>query len=666
MRPSRLFSFVVALAALLVACAASAQITDLGTYPEPPLPVLPAAGGTFVDPTFGTTILRVTDATTSGGASCGTAYSYWPSFNRTSTRVWAFCDGDGTGVLFDFDPATLALSNQRPLFAAPPPSGEGLRLEDAIWSKVDPDVVLVHDSKRLWAYDVVSETFVLVKDFSALQPNLFLFQMSVSSDDDVFGFTKKHDGTYQVVGYLAYRRSTDTFPVNQATSQLDEVQVEKTGRYLMVKTGLQGASVIQNRIIDLTTGANDTLTDGAPDFGPGHSDNGRAIVIGADNWNNQLTGRTYATPHVFSTVIGFGDDWTQDTHISMRADDERWVTLTSYRANAGAPAWGPLHGEVYQVATDGTQRLRRLAHHRSIVSEYYESPRGNVSRDGRFIAFTSNWGGSSRHDLFVLAVPLTGMCGDGVVDFGEGCDDGNLVDGDGCDSNCTPTGCGNGIVTAGEACDDGNLSAGDCCSPSCGFESASTSCNDGNPCTHTDHCDGAGTCAGTAEPLAGCRAPGKGKVALKSGGNPKLLWQWSKGESALDDFGDPVSGATGYTLCLYDTVGGISATRLRAALPGGRTCRGKPCWKASGTKIKYNDKDGAPDGITTATFKAGGPGAASITLKGKGTDLLLPALPLTQQTTVTVQLQRDGGGCWGTVFGAPATRNDAQQFRDKL
>jgi hypothetical protein len=29
----------------------------------------------------------------------------------------------------------------------------------------------------------------------------------------------------------------------------------------------------------------------------------------------------------------------------------------------------------------------------------------NISRDGRFVAFGSNWGGSGRRDVFILKVP---------------------------------------------------------------------------------------------------------------------------------------------------------------------------------------------------------------------------------------------------------------------
>src|SRR6185436_13599770 len=45
---------------------------DYGTYPVPPAPSLPAAGGTIVDPTFETTIMRLTDA--NDGPDCINAY----------------------------------------------------------------------------------------------------------------------------------------------------------------------------------------------------------------------------------------------------------------------------------------------------------------------------------------------------------------------------------------------------------------------------------------------------------------------------------------------------------------------------------------------------------------------------------------------------------------
>src|SRR5205823_14589705 len=64
----------------------SAEIKhDYGTYPVPPPPPLPAAGGTVIDPTFGTTIMRLTDA--NDIPYCVNAYSYWLTFNINNTQL---------------------------------------------------------------------------------------------------------------------------------------------------------------------------------------------------------------------------------------------------------------------------------------------------------------------------------------------------------------------------------------------------------------------------------------------------------------------------------------------------------------------------------------------------------------------------------------------------
>lgn len=657
---------IVPIIVMLVTRIAGAQVTHLGSIDEPPLPPLPAAGGTLVDPTFGTTILRVTDATTYPGKSCGTAYSYWPTFNRTSTRLLALCGSNG--VLFDFAPATLALSNQRPLFAAPPPGGYAVA-EDTIWSGIDPNVLFTHGATRLWAYDVTTGVFTLVKDLTALQPGLLLHQMSRSVDDDVFAFTTKNATNGDVTGYVVYRRSTDSYPVHVATTQLDEVQLDKAGRYLLVKTGLSSnpGTVIRNRVVDVVTGAIEDLTDGTPDFAVGHSDNGVGIVVGYDHWNNQLTGRQLATPHTLFTVQPFGDNW-QGLHLSLLADDDRWATVSYFRIRppGGSPEWAPFHQEIFQVATDGSGGVRRLAHHRSVYSSYFDTPRGNISPDARFIAFTSNWGGSSRQDLFVLVAPATGMCGDGILDMGEVCDDGNTVDGDGCDSNCTPTACGNRVVSAGEECDDGNLTGGDCCSPTCAFEPAAASCDDANLCTGDDRCDGAGSCAGAAEPAAACHTAALGGLALRGGNSPSVSWKWSRGTTTLAELGDPVAGGTSYALCVYDEVAaGSSVLRLRARLPAGGTCAGKLCWKLKSSTVSYKNSSSSPDGLTTARMKAGA-GSASLNVKGRGQYLEVSGLPFVQQSRVTVQLRSSEGVCWATELPAPADRGSATQFKDRL
>jgi hypothetical protein len=52
-----------------------------------------------------------------------------------------------------------------------------------------------------------------------------------------------------------------------------------------------------------------------------------------------------------------------------------------------------------------------LAHHRSLYERggFWDTPRGNVSPDGRYFIFTSNWErslGDRARDVFLLELPL--------------------------------------------------------------------------------------------------------------------------------------------------------------------------------------------------------------------------------------------------------------------
>jgi hypothetical protein len=372
--------------------------TDRGAYPPPPAPALPKAGGVFTDPVFGTEILRVTDE--ADGKENNQAYSYWPSFNRDSTRLHIACGN--RRVLYRFDPKAFRIVGKEPLFGKRPPNGPEPRWDDAMWSADDPDVLYCHEGLRLWAYNVAKQEYALVKDFSKDLPPGHLCQMSKSADDKVFAGSLQ-DPKWKRTGYFAWRRDTDKIVLHE-TAEHDEVQTDKTGRWCVIKTGKQGKGVIRVRIADLASGKIEDLTDAAPDYAPGHSDNGRSTLIGHDNHKNRVTLRRMDAPHAFAGILEFKDDWSQGYHVSMCADDESWATLSLYVSNRFKQS-GEFTNEIIQAATDGSGRVRRLAHHRSVFRSYWDSPRANISRDGRFVVFTSNWEGTGQRDVFVLRVP---------------------------------------------------------------------------------------------------------------------------------------------------------------------------------------------------------------------------------------------------------------------
>ena len=374
-----------------------ALVTDRRVSPEGPLPSLPRAGGTFVDPVFGTTILRVTDEV--DGTECKNFYSYWPTFNLDSTRLFIACDGNPR--LCRFDPNTFQLLGKGPLFDKQIDGSGYPSAEDAIWSGTSASLLYGYSGLKLYAYDVSARSYSLIKDFSVELAPGSLGQMSKSLDDNVFAFTRK-DKDYKALGYIVWRRDQNKILRNVTLGDLDEVQVDKSGRYLVVKAKF--GPTVDVQVVDLQTGNTENLTDPAPDFSPGHSDNGRQIVVGHDNWNNQYTVRKLATPHQFQIVIGFGSDWSQGNHVSMLADNESWCLISNFTAGNGAA--GPFRNEIFQASTDGSQRVRRLAHHHSVYRDYWDTPRADISRDGRFVAFTSNWGSNTRRDVFIIKVPI--------------------------------------------------------------------------------------------------------------------------------------------------------------------------------------------------------------------------------------------------------------------
>jgi hypothetical protein len=189
---------------------------------------------------------------------------------------------------------------------------------------------------------------------------------------------------------------------------------------VVAKYNTQAANLPNSTVVDLATRpvTFTDLVDGAPDQSPGgHGDVGTGYILGWAHNINAFTWRSLASPHAHAVTLSFGsnvvprdrritkpdgrNDFSQASHASLLADDERWALVGFYN---GAPGM-PFADEIVQVETVAAPRVRRLLHHHSVYHGYYDSPRPTVSRDGRFVAFTSNWGDSGRRDLFIARIP---------------------------------------------------------------------------------------------------------------------------------------------------------------------------------------------------------------------------------------------------------------------
>jgi hypothetical protein len=84
---------------------------------------------------------------------------------------------------------------------------------------------------------------------------------------------------------------------------------------------------------------------------------------------------------------------------------------------------------------------------------------------------------------------------------------------------------------------------------------------------------------------------------------------------------------------------------------------GNPCWTA---QWKYQNRFLNPDGIRLIKLRAGPEGKASVKVKGRGSNLGLPDLPLV--LPVTAQLQASNGECWNAEYSTFVSKNVAAQF----
>ena len=189
-------------------------------------------------------------------------------------------------ILFDFSSTTMNSSNPRILFTP----RIGVREEAAIWSHNNPDIIFGATPSSLVRYKVRTGQYEEVRNlvgFSGLLNDLFLDQMSKTTDDDIFAFTRKNS-TYAKTGYFVYQWSTNRILLNvEDRTDFDEVQIDKSGRYLVVKTGVQGNGLVEVKIHDLQSSkpyATQDLTESLPDLAPGHSDNGNGVFVGNKNW----------------------------------------------------------------------------------------------------------------------------------------------------------------------------------------------------------------------------------------------------------------------------------------------------------------------------------------------------------------------------------------------
>jgi hypothetical protein len=347
-------------------------------------------------------------------------------------------------VPFRFDPVAMRATR------IPDPSGDPA--DGGVFLKFNPEGTFSFQRPNI--YYGMSGMYVAQFDFNTNQyMNLFdvrravpgvsgsMSAVSVSDDDTKFCFALGGGGQQDLwANVVVWNRSNDSWQVldthrstiNGSPANIGlgynvhSAYVERTGRWVVI--GVHGAptdwlvwDTQANRVSFITpfwtghdvSGFGVRINQDGYFGGPGFYESvafvKRSLDLASLGQTTQLVAPAMMPlPH--SSINGVHMSWNNaqpNAMVPMLAS-----TYRDYRNNANDP-WRAWDDEIIAVATDGSSTVWRFAHTRSrwTMGDFWATPRANISQDGRFAMFTSNWemtlgqeamSGAPRVDVFVV------------------------------------------------------------------------------------------------------------------------------------------------------------------------------------------------------------------------------------------------------------------------
>jgi len=384
--------------------------------------LLPEHGAFTFPAPYNTEAVRITNASDcANGDNCvnPVGYSYWRNSNNhvDSNTMYIFLGmnrarGGNGPTLFSYDKSRDVISKSEPLFNADSPysmaSGEGW-----YFSATLPTKLYMNEGPKMLRYDVVSHQFETVFDAtSEFGPDKAIWQMHSSNDDRVHSATLQDTSNWDMLGCLVYRTDTSKFTYFPKKGDYDECQIDKSGRWLLIKEDLDGAYGEDNLIVDIDTGQERFLLD--QEGAGGHSDLGFGTMVAGDNWAN-LSSTHKVWDFNNSLLQGitayYNFDWNvaAPAHVSFTNASANVPLSQQYACGSSANRVNAPHAnEIICFRTDASGDVLVVAPVMTDMNasgdDYDKSPKGNLDVTGKYFIWTSNTGGN-RLDAFVVKVP---------------------------------------------------------------------------------------------------------------------------------------------------------------------------------------------------------------------------------------------------------------------
>lgn len=329
---------------------------DAEIRPKPyPAPPLPPAGGHYVDPTFGTTIIRVTDSSNAPRGAGLNSSAQDSMFNADGTMFYLLHREVGW-LLYSLDRVAGQVSVLGRL-----PDNKGFAYDGAPWDPTDPKVlyaiVMSTTRRELWQITLPSSRLTLLHNFSAEVPTggYPYSRVQISPDSRYFAITASTTGGQDTFDYVVvWDRQTEKTKVLNTRSRLGtalhSMVLDGTGTYALLETGDYSRTYIWHWPSDTLSPA---LGIGRPYFFGGHKVIGSGQVVSPGGTAGTWLVRSLATPATFSEVLHYPrkngkGNWFEDSHSSRLLSGGTFFQ-TRY---VGSFGWGTftLHtGSVYKL-----------------------------------------------------------------------------------------------------------------------------------------------------------------------------------------------------------------------------------------------------------------------------------------------------------------------------
>ena len=347
----------------------------------------PLVGGTYVDPVFGSTIKRISNALATPDNDTGGNLTWiedeYPTatpFNSDNSKILLVHQSyfglyDGTGFYIRDLPLEISASSE------------------PRWSRKDNHTIYYVHGNQFKSYDITSGAMTIVHTFSEYGAISGLGESDISFDGDHFVFAgdKRYVFVYQI--------STDT-----KSSTFDAGGREVDSVYITPKNNVV-VSWVQSGTVRYT---GQELFDGNMNFlrqvgrADGHKDvtldtNGDEVLV----WTNSNDPQPICNNGIVKIRLADAAetclatfDWSLAVHISA-PDNSGFVYVETYApGNPNPPSgWVAYTNELVQVKLDGSQVLR-VAHHRSRPYQsntYNWQPKMSTSRDGSRVVYSSDY-----------------------------------------------------------------------------------------------------------------------------------------------------------------------------------------------------------------------------------------------------------------------------------